>query len=207
MTIQFTQGDEPDHDHQVDRLRAPGRRRERPWGDPSNVNLNSDPRAKITYDPTTNTATLDYTGLPQTEMPTDRYAIVVLSPRAGRTGRHRPGRQPARRRLHRLVPLGRRHSRAATSFEDLGIQTLQAPVVTSFQMTPQTDTGIAGDQNTNTSQPQFIGQVFNGFPGTVANLQVYIEFNGLHPELNGGFDLAVGGGGRGFAPAATTTSW
>ena len=48
-------------------------------------------------------------------------------------------------------------------------------------MTPATDTGIAGDQNTNLSQPQFIGQVFNSFPGTVANLSVYVEFNGLHP--------------------------
>ena len=69
-------------------------------------------------------------------------------------------------------------------------------------MTTQTDTGIPGDNNTNTSQPQFIGQVYNGFPGTVANLQVYVEFNGLHPELNGGFDLAVGGSGRGLAPGS-----
>ena len=78
-------------------------------------------------------------------------------------------------------------------FEDLGLQVLQAPVITTFQMTAATDTGIPGDQNTNRSQPQFIGQVYNSFPGTVANLQVYVEFNGLHPALNGGFDLAVGG--------------
>ena len=25
-----------------------------------------------------------------------------------------------------------------------------------------------------------------------------MQFNGLHPELNGGFDLGVGGGGRGY---------
>ena len=95
-------------------------------------------------------------------------------------------------------------------FEDLGLKTLVAPVLTTFQMTAATDTGIAGDQNTNLSQPQFIGQVYNSFPGTVANLSVYVEFNGLHPALNGGFDLAVGGGGRGHVGTydilATTNS-
>ena len=95
-------------------------------------------------------------------------------------------------------------------FEDLGLKTLVAPVLTTFQMTPATDTGIAGDQNTNLSRPQFIGQVYNSFPGTVANLSVYVEFNGLHPALNGGFDLAMGGGGRGhvgnYDILATTNS-
>ena len=86
----------------------------------------------------------------------------------------------------------------STFIQDLGPQTLQAPVVTTFQMTAQTDTGIPGDQNTRMTQPVFIGQVFSSFPGTVANLQVLVEFNGLHPELGGGFDLNVGGGGRGF---------
>ena len=64
-------------------------------------------------------------------------------------------------------------------------------------MTPTAtnDTGIVGDQNTNISQPSFIGQVFAPFPGTVANLQVYIEFDGLQ---RGNITLAVGGGGRGF---------
>ena len=88
--------------------------------------------------------------------------------------------------------------RARASSRISGTRSLQAPVITTFQMTPATDTGIAGDQNTNITQPQFIGQVYNSFPGTVANLSVYVEFNGLHPALNGGFDLAVGGGGRGF---------
>src|SRR5262249_48818741 len=45
----------------------------------SYINLNSDPRTKISYDALTTTVTLDYSGLPQTEMPTDNYAIVVLS--------------------------------------------------------------------------------------------------------------------------------
>ena len=55
-----------------------------PWNpNPGNAgtytNLNSDPRAKISYNPLTNTVTLDYSALPQTEMPTDDYAIVVES--------------------------------------------------------------------------------------------------------------------------------
>ena len=69
------------------------------------INLNNDPRTTISYNPLTFTVTLDYSNLPQTELPSDNYAIVVLSPTtAGAAGRHRPGRQPARRLLHRLVP-------------------------------------------------------------------------------------------------------
>ncbi len=64
-------------------------------------------------------------------------------------------------------------------------------------MTPTAanDTGIVGDQNTNVSEPQFIGQLFAAFPNTVANLPVYIEFGGLH---NGAITLAPGQGGRGY---------
>ena len=45
-------------------------------------------------------------------------------------------------------------------------------MITTFQMTAATDTGIPGDQNTKVTQPVFIGQVYSRFPGTVANLQV-----------------------------------
>ncbi len=44
------------------------------------INLNSDPRTTISYNTTTNTVTLNYSGLPQTELPSDKYAIIVLSP-------------------------------------------------------------------------------------------------------------------------------
>ena len=47
------------------------------------TNLNSDPRTTISYNSTTFTVTLNYSALPQTELPTDRYAIVVLSPTTG----------------------------------------------------------------------------------------------------------------------------
>ncbi|MFO0954058.1 MAG: hypothetical protein U0835_23465 [Isosphaeraceae bacterium] len=71
---------------------------------------------------------------------------------------------------------------------------LQAPILTGFQMLPESDTGIPGDQNTNLAQPRFVGQVYNSFPGTVANLNVYVQFNSLH---GGSFTLGLGSGGRG----------
>ncbi len=63
-------------------------------------------------------------------------------------------------------------------------------------MTPSSDTGIAGDQNTNVTQPQFIGQVYVPFPGSVAGDQVCVEFSG---DNGGTTTLAVGGGGRGYS--------
>src|SRR5208282_1285545 len=62
-------------------------------------------------------------------------------------------------------------------------------------MTAATDTGIAGDQNTKNTQPVFTGQVYSPFPGTVAGLNVYVQFNSLQP--GGALNLAVGTGGRG----------
>lgn len=173
-----------------------------PWGDPRNINLNSDPRSVVTYDPVTNTATLDYSALPQTLLPTDRYAIVVVSPQSpGAAGVTDLAGNPLDGDFSGTFPSGN-GTAGGNFFEDLSTQTLKAPVVTLFQMTAQTDTGIAGDSNTRTSQPSFIGQVYNSFPGTVANLEVYLQFNGLHPELNGGFDLTVGDSGRGIAPTS-----
>ena len=170
------------------------------------INLNSYPGVTIAYNPLTNTATLNYSALPQTDMPTDDYAIVVRSGPTGVTdlvGNELDGA------FSGTFPSGN-GTPGTNFFEDLGLKTLVAPVLTTFQMTAATDTGIAGDQNTNLSRPQFIGQVYNSFPGTVANLSVYVEFSGLHPALNGGFDLAVGGGGRGhvgnYDILATTNS-
>src|SRR5207245_1492966 len=55
-------------------------------------------------------------------------------------------------------------------------------------------TGVKGDNNTNVNAPTFVGQVYNGFPGTVSGLTVLAEFNSLH---GGTIDLASNGG-RGF---------
>ena len=52
---------------------------------------------------------LDFSGLDQSVLPTDHYALVVLD------SRDRRRRQPARRRVQRPVPLGQRRRRAATS--------------------------------------------------------------------------------------------
>src|SRR5271157_1579314 len=150
------------------------------------INLNNYPGVTIAYNPLTNTATLDYSGLPQTEMPTDDYAIVVKSGPTGVTdlvGNELDGE------FSGSFPSGNGVA-GGNFFEELGVKVLLAPVFTTFQMTPATDTGIAGDQNTNKLQPQFIGQVYNSFPGTVANLPVYVEFSGLH---GGNLDLAPGG--------------
>ncbi len=74
---------------------------------------------------------------------------------------------------------------------------MTAPVITTFEMTPlpNNDTGIVGDQNTNISQPTFIGQVFAAFPAAITGIQILVEFDGLH---NGQITLGVGTGGRGF---------
>ena len=79
--------------------------------------------------------------------------------------------------------------------QNLGYEALQAPTITTFEMNPADETGIAGQQDTNLSQPGFMGQVYAPFPGTVADLAVYIEFGGLH---DGDITLAVGPGGRGY---------
>ena len=146
------------------------------WG--SLINLNDYPGVTISYNALTNTATLNYSALPQIDMPSDDYAIVVQSGTGGVTdlvGNELDGA------FSGSFPSGN-GTPGTQFFEDLGYKTLLAPVLTLFQMTPATDTGIPGDQNTNLSQPQFIGQVFNSFPGTVSNLSVYVQFNGLNPR-------------------------
>ena len=57
------------------------------------------------------------------------------------------------------------------------------------------DTGIVGDQNTNITDPTFIGQVYAPFPGTVAGLRCYLEF--ANTTNQGNLTLGVGSGGRG----------
>ena len=54
-------------------------------------NLNNDPRFKISYNTTTNTVTLDYSGLNQTQMPTGFYKIVVLGGNPIGSGGFEPG--------------------------------------------------------------------------------------------------------------------
>ena len=92
------------------------------WNNP--INLNSDPRAKISYNPLTYTATLDYSLLPQTAMPTDNYAIVVKSGPTGVTdlvGNQLDGD------FSGTFPSG--DGQAGGDFiQNLGLQVLQAPI-------------------------------------------------------------------------------
>ena len=170
----------------------------------SYVNLNSDPRATISYTTGINpssgqptyTVTLNYDGLPQTELPSDQYAIVVLSKNGTGTGVTDIVGNSLDGSFTGAFPSGA-NGQAQNFVQDLGLLQLTPPVITTFVMTPTVtnDTGIVGDQNTNITQPTFIGQVFAPFPGTVADLQVYIQFDGIH---DGVITLAVGAGGRGF---------
>jgi hypothetical protein len=170
----------------------------------SYINLNSDPRATISYttgiNPSTGQptylVTLNYNGLPQTEMPSDQYAIVVLSKNGTSSGVTDLVGNPLDGNFTGSFPSGT-NGLAQNFLQNLGLLQLTPPLITTFVMTPTAanDTGIVGDQNTNITQPTFIGQVFAPFPGTVAGLQVYIQFDGIH---NGNITLAAGAGNRGF---------
>jgi hypothetical protein len=162
------------------------------------IDLNSDPRTTISYNPTTFTVTINYSGLPQTELPSDNYAIVVVSPTTkGAAGVTDIVGNPLDGDFTGSFPSGQ-DGLAGDFIQNLGFQQLQAPVVTTFELTPTAanDTGIIGDQNTSVTEPNFVGQVYAAFPGTVANLSVYIQFGGLH---NGVITLGLGNGGRGFS--------
>ncbi len=170
----------------------------------SYIDLNNDPRASISYttgiNPSTGqptyTVTLNYNGLPQTEMPTDDYAIVVLTKSATGSGVTDIVGNPLDGNFTGAFPSGA-NGLAQNFVQNLGIEALTGPAITTFEMTPTpaNDTGIVGDQNTNITQPSFIGQLYAPFPGTVADVQVYIEFGGIHNE---NITLGVGAGGRGF---------
>ncbi len=159
-------------------------------------NLNSDPRAAISYNPLTFTVTLDYSNLPQTELPSGDYAIVALTKGATTAGvtdlvgnaldGYFTGSFPTT-----ASPTGQPYD----FIDNLGFEALQAPTITTFQMAPSSETGIAGEQNTNLTQPQFVGQIYVPFPGSIAGDQILVQFSG---DNGGSTSLAVGGGGRGY---------
>lgn len=166
------------------------------FGKPTNVTLTNDPRVKITYDAATNTARLDLSALDQSQFPTDQYALVVLAGEGGGTGVTDLAGNFLDGEFNGIFPSGNGNGADNGRFTQFfGTQVLKAPVVTSFQLTDASDSGQKGDGVTNVAQPVFVGQVGASFPGTVSGLQVLVQFNGLH---GGSFDLAPGGGGRGF---------
>ena len=154
------------------------------------------PGATLTFNPLTNIATFDLTALMQTSLPTDHYAIVVKASVTDLVG------NPLNGAFSGVFPSGTTPQpvNGADFVEDLGVIQLPAPIVTSLTLAPASDSGIAGDNNTNISTPSLVGQVTARFPTTLAGLVVYAEFNGINHAgvARGGLDLATGIGGRGF---------
>src|SRR5262249_53976437 len=121
----------------------------------SYINLNSDPRAAISYTTGTNPSTgqptyivtLNYHGLPQLEMPTDQYAIVVLSKNGSSSGVTDIVGNSLDGGFTGTFPSGA-DGKAENFVQNLGLLQLVPPVITTFVMTPTAanDTGIVGDQ-------------------------------------------------------------
>lgn len=161
--------------------------------------LNSDPRFVFGYNKQTNTATLDYSGLNQVQLPAGRYSIVVLSgkpvaaPGTGFTlGATDAVGNPLDGEFGSSFPSGNGIA-GGTFVQSLGNVALNPPIITSFELTNPSDTGIKGDSNTFVLSPSFVGQVASAFPGSVSNLTVYAQFSALH---GGNLDLTTNG--RGF---------
>jgi large repetitive protein len=168
------------------------------------INLNNFAGVGISYNPTNFTVTLNYSQLPQVDMPSDRYAIVVISPATpAAAGVTDLVGNPLFGKFNGGFPTGVGETTPQDFIQNLGLEVLSAPIITTFEMTPTAanDTGIVGDQNTNITNPTFIGQVFASFPGTVAGLQVFIGFGN---QANQGVpNLTVGTGGRGTGGSFT----
>ncbi len=157
-------------------------------------NVDIDPRYVQTYtvNPNgTSTVTMNFTGLNQTQLPSGYYKITVRAGNLTSKGYEVGVTDLAGNKLAGVFtgtfpstngvpgnPSARLPDENFNQF--LGFQTLTAPIVTSLQLTAASDSGIQGDGNTKVTSPQFIGQVFATFPGTVAGLTVLAEFSGLH---------------------------
>ncbi len=165
-------------------------------GNPSNIAINTDPRIKVTYDPTTRTATLDLSQIPQTELPSDHYAIVVLDTVSDVAGNKLDGE------FSGFFPSGN-GTAGGVFIDDIGVHQIAAPTILTLSLSPASDTGIAGDKDTDQSQPTFVGQVSAQFPAASNGLTVVAEFNSLH---DGTFDLGQGLGGVGFTGGFDVTT-
>ena len=163
---------------------------------PGTVIVNQLPGAITTYNPNTFTVTIDLSGVPQSSLPTDRYALTVTTNVTDSLN------NPLNGLFSGVFPSGTNPSAPnGTNFlQDLGVVQVTAPFVSSITLAASSDTGIKGDLNTRINTPSITGQVTARFPATVANILVYAEFNGIvHPGIAaGGLDLGVGAGGRGF---------
>ena len=168
----------------------------RQFGQPSNIILTNNPRVKVVYDIANNRAGIDLTGLAQSDLPTDHYALVVTdlvrdlvgNRLDGEFGGQFPSGDATPGQADLLTPGG-------TFVQDLGLVVLGAPQILNLRLapatatTPSSDTGIAGDNNTNDRVPSFVGTVSNSFPGAVSGVLIVGEFNALHGAI---LDLRTG---------------
>jgi hypothetical protein len=163
---------------------------------PGNIIVSQLPGAVFTYDPATFTATIDLTAVPQSFLPTDHYGLVGLNSITDAVG------NPLNGAFSGVFPSGTTPPvfNGTNFFQDLGVVQVQPPLISALTLAPNSDSGLPGDNNTNISTPSLVGQVTAKFPGAVAGLLVYAEFNGIaHPGLPlGSLDLGVGANGRGF---------
>ncbi len=166
------------------------------FGNPTNTIPTNDPRVIYFFDFTQNRAIIDLRALPQVLLPTDIYALVVTDQVRDIAGNQLDGE------FSGIFPSGN-GAEGGTFAQGLGLRTIIAPQVSDFNLVPGSDTGIAGDLNTNQIRPTFVGQVLNSFPGTLSSLTVAIQYaQDLPPGTT--FDTApnglkVGAGGRGFS--------
>ena len=155
------------------------------------------PGATFSYNQSTLTVTIDLTNVAQSSLPTDDYKLTVTTGVTSVVG------NPLNGAFNGVFPSGTNPAAATGSafVQDLGLVQVPAPIVTYLVLNPATDSGIKGDSNTNVNQnTSVVGQITAKFPGALAGVLVYAEFNGIaHPGVpTGGLDLAVGANGRGF---------
>ena len=170
------------------------------------------PGAVFSYNAATFTVTLDLTGVAQSLLPTDQYCLIASNTITDAIG------NPLNGFFTGVFPSGlfpefpnATYPNGSVFVQQLGIVQLTPPLVSSLTLAPASDSGIPGDGNTNVATPSLVGQITSRFPGSLANQQVYVEFNGIsHPGVPiGTLDLAVGAGGRGFVghyDVVTTTN-
>ena len=168
--------------------------------------LNNIPQFKFSYNTTTNTVTLDYTGLNQVQLGSGTYVLVVKAGTKLPNGSFDLGvtdlvGNKLNGHFTGVFPSGDPNPTDPTAplpfdnfVDNFGFINVTTPVITTFNLVAASDTGIKGDGNTKFSAPTFIGQIAATFPGTVSGLTILAEFNSLH---GGNLDLTPVNG-RGY---------
>ncbi len=154
---------------------------------PNAILVSDLPGATFFYNPTNFTVTINLSGVPQSALPTDHYGLVVTNAVTDLLN------NPLNGAFNGVFPSGTTPEAIGGSvfFQDLGLVNLQAPIISALTLSPTSDTGLAGDNNTADNTPSVVGQVTAKFPGTVSGLLVYAEFNGINHQP--GVGVPIGG--------------